>query len=60
MLGQHIEAAGAEHLAIALALGDGLAGGEGLEEFEAVAGDEQRARGAVEPMVGAADALQQA
>ena len=60
MLGEHVERAGAEDFGIELALADRVERGARLQIFEAVAGDEDRLAGLVEPVVGAADPLQQA
>ena len=60
MLGQHVEPAGAEFIAIALPRQHGIARRQGFEEFEPVAGHQHRAARAVEPVVGASDPLQQA
>ena len=60
VLGQHVEPAGPEFLAIALTLVDRLLRGRRLEEFEPVARHEQGATGLIEPVVGPPDALQQA
>jgi hypothetical protein len=60
MLGEHVERAGAEAVGIERAFLDRVEGGARLQIFEAVAGDEDRLRRLVEPVVGAADALEQA
>ena len=60
MLRQHVEAAGAEVLSVALAFVHGFLGRGRLEKLEAVAGDQQGAAGLVEPVVGTPDALEQA
>src|SRR3546814_20920616 len=59
MLGEDVEAAGAEIVGVALARLDRVQRGAGLQIFEAVAGDEDRLAGRVEPVIGAADALEQ-
>ncbi len=59
VLGEHVERAGAEDVGIALARLHGVEGSTGLEIFEAVARHDQRLGGLVEPMVGAAYALEQ-
>ena len=59
MLGEHVERAGAENLGVELALVDRVERGARLQIFEAVAGDEDRLARLVEPVVGAADPLQQ-
>ena len=59
VLGEHVERAGAEDLGVELALLDRVEGGARLEIFEAVAGNEDRLARLVEPVVGAADALDQ-
>jgi hypothetical protein len=53
-------APGRNVLAIALALVHRILGRHGFEEFEPVARHQQSAAGAIEPVVGAADALEQA
>ena len=59
VLGQHVEPAGAERLAVALALLDRLFGGKRLEEFKPIARHQQRPTGLIEPVVGPPDPLQQ-
>src|SRR3546814_18241247 len=59
MRGEDVEAAGAESVGVALARLDRVQRGAGLQIFEAVAGDEDRLAGRVEPVIGAADALEQ-
>jgi hypothetical protein len=59
MLRQHVEAARAELLAIALAFAHRVLRRRGFQEFEAVARHQQRAARLVEPMVGAPDPLHQ-
>ena len=59
MLGKHVERAGAEGLGIELAVVDRVERGAGLEIFEAVAGHDDALARLVEPVVGAADPLQQ-
>ena len=59
MLRQNIQPPGPEFLAVALAFVDCLLGRSRLEEFEAVARDEQRAAGLVQPVVGPPDTLEQ-
>ncbi len=60
MLGEHIEPAGAECLAIALALIDRVLGRHRFEEFKPVARHQHRAAGRIEPMARPPDPLQQA
>ena len=60
VLGEHVEPARTEILAVALALVDRVLGSGRLEELEAVARHQQRAARAVEPVVGTPDALEQA
>ncbi len=60
MLGEHVDRSGAEDFGIELLVLDRVEGGPGLEIFEAVAGDDERLAGLVEPVVGPADALEQA
>jgi len=59
MLGEHVERAGAEDFRIELALVDRVQSRARLQIFEAVAGDEDRLRRLVEPVVGPADPLQE-
>ena len=60
VLRQDVEPARTEGLAIALALVDRIDRRHRLQELEAVARHDQRLARAVEPMIGAADALEQA
>ena len=60
MLGEHVERSGAEILGVELAVVDRVERGARLEIFEAVAGDDHALARLVEPVVGAADPLQQA
>ncbi len=60
MLGENVESARAEILAIALALLDGLLCRECLEKFETITGHQQSAARAIQAVVSAADALEQA
>ena len=60
MLRQNVDPAGAEAVDVELVVGDGVAGGERLEIFEAVARHDDRLARLVHPVVGAADALEQA
>ena len=60
MLGEHVERAGAENLGVELAIVDRVERGARFEIFEAVAGDDDALARLVEPVVGAADPLQQA
>ena len=60
MLGQHVERAGAEIIGVPLARLDRVQCRPRLQIFEAVAGDQYRLRRHVEPVIGAADALEQA
>ncbi len=60
MLGEHIEPAGAKIFAIALALIHRFHRCGCFEKLETIARHQQRAAGLVEPMIGAANALQQA
>ena len=57
MLCEHIEPAGSELLAIALALVDRLLRGDRFEELETIAGHKQSTTRLIEPVIGAADAL---
>ena len=59
MLREHVEPPGAKLLAVTLALVDRFLGRGGFEEFEAIAGHQQRPAGLVEPVVGTPDTLQQ-
>jgi hypothetical protein len=59
MLGQHVETTRTERLAIALALLHRFERGRRFQEFEPVAGHQQRLARAIEPVVGPADPLQQ-
>ena len=59
MLGEHVERAGAEDFGIEFAVVDRVQRGSGFEIFEAVAGDDDALARLVEPVVGAADPLQQ-
>ena len=59
VLGEHVERAGAEDLRVELAVVDGVERRAGLEILEAVAGDDDALARLVEPVVGAADPLQQ-
>ena len=59
VLGEHVERAGAEDFGIELAVVDRVQRGAGFEIFEAVAGDDDALARLVEPVVGAADPLQQ-
>ena len=54
---EHVEAAGAGRVAVELALLDRFQRGPAFQHFEAVGRDQQRARGRVEAVAGAADAL---
>jgi hypothetical protein len=60
VLGENIQRTGAEVLAITLPFIYRILGGERFEEFEPVAWHQQRLAGAIEPVVGASHALQQA
>ena len=60
VLGQHVERAGAVQHGVLGAGGGRLDGGAALQHLEAVARHQHGARGLVEAMVGAADALDQA
>src|SRR3546814_9447489 len=60
VLGENVERAGAELLVIEHAFLDGVEGRATFEIFEAVAGDQDRFARLVEPVVGAAAALEEA
>jgi hypothetical protein len=59
VLREHVERAGAEDVGVELAFIDRVQCGASLEIFESVAGDEDRLARLVEPVVGAANALQE-
>ena len=60
MLSKHVERSGAEGLGVELAVVDRVQCGAGFEIFEAIAGDDDALARLVEPVVGAADPLEQA
>ena len=60
VLREHVERAGAEDFGVELAIVDRIERGARLEIFEAVAGDDDALARLIEPVVGAADPLQQA
>ena len=60
MLGEDVERAGAEQVGVELARVHRVERGARLEIFEAVAGHEDALRRFVEPVVGAAEPLEQA
>jgi hypothetical protein len=60
MLGEDVESAWAEDLLIQRPFGDRIEGGSGLKIFEPIARDEDSFGRLVEPVVGAADPLEEA
>ena len=60
MLGKHIKTAGREHLAVARSIKHRLLRCHRLKKFKPVARHQNGATGLVQPVIGAADALQQA
>ena len=59
MLRQHVERAGAQRRRVLRVLGDGVDRGAAFQHLEAVGRHQHGLRGLVEPVIGAADALQQ-
>ena len=59
MLRQHVERAGAQRRRVLRVLGDGVDGGAAFQHLEAVGRHQHGLRRLIEPVIGAADALQQ-